>query len=98
KISASKWLSLIKLFELSISARRASSEVKLSYDTALRAFDIIRLSILHDSVLERDGKVSVDIVKDVSAETLMNETVKKARRGSIVYTDKWRSYDSLTFC
>ena len=132
KISASKWLSLIKLFELSVSARRASVEAKLSYNTALRAFDIIRLSILHDSIvhgaelegeieldesyfggkrkgnrgrgaagktivfgiLERGGKVSVDIVKDVSAATLMNETVKKVRRGSIVYTDKWRSYDS----
>ena len=136
KISASKWLSLIKLFELSVSARRASVEAKLSYNTALRAFDIIRLSILHDSIahgaelkgeieldesyfggkrkgnrgrgaagktivfgiLERGGKVSVDIVKDVSAETLMQETVKKVRRGSIVYTDKWRSYDSLMFC
>ncbi len=28
----------------------------------------------------------------------MQETVKKVRRGSIVYTDKWRSYDSLMFC
>ena len=136
KIPASKWLSLIKLFELSVSARRSSAEVKLSYNTTLKAFDIMRLSILHDSIargdefkgeieldesyfggkrkgnrgrgaagktivfgiLERGGKVSVDIVKDVSAETLMQETVKKVRRGSIVYTDKWRSYDSLMFC
>ena len=28
----------------------------------------------------------------------MNETVKKVRRGSIVYTDKWKGYDSLMFC
>ncbi|MEM3172035.1 MAG: transposase [Candidatus Nitrosotenuis sp.] len=27
----------------------------------------------------------------------MGETVKKVRRGSIVYTDKWRGYDSLFF-
>lgn len=27
----------------------------------------------------------------------MQETVKKVRRDSIVYTDKWRSYDSLMF-
>lgn len=136
KISTSKWLSLIKLFELSVSARRASVEVSLSYNTALKAFDVIRLSILNDlivheaelggeieldesyfggrrkgdrgrgaagktivfGILERGGKVSVDIVKDVSAETLMQETVKKVRRGSIVYTDKWKSYDSLMFC
>ena len=46
-------------------------------------------------VLERGSKVSVDIVKDVSTDTQINETVAKARRGSIVYTDKWKGYDSL---
>ena len=49
-------------------------------------------------ILERNGKVHVNIVKDVSAKSLMNETVKKVRRGSIVYTDKWKGYDSLMFC
>ena len=49
-------------------------------------------------ILERGGKVSVSIVQDVSAESLMTETVKRVRRGSIVYTDKWRGYDSLMFC
>lgn len=28
----------------------------------------------------------------------MGKTVKKVRCGSIVYTDKWRCYDSLMFC
>ena len=49
-------------------------------------------------ILERGGKVSVSIVTDVKAESLMSETVGKVRRGSIVYTDKWRGYDSLMFC
>jgi transposase len=49
-------------------------------------------------ILERGDKVSVSIVTDVKAESLMNETVKKVRRGSIVYADKWRGYDSLMFC
>ncbi len=40
----------------------------------------------------------VKIVKDVSAETLVQETATKVRRGSIVYTDKWKGYDSLMFC
>jgi transposase len=44
------------------------------------------------------GKVSVSILSNVKAESLMNETVKKVRRGSIVYTDKWKGYDSLMFC
>ncbi len=49
-------------------------------------------------VLERHGKVCVSIIKDVSAETLLNETVKIVKRGSIVYTDKFKSYDALMFC
>lgn len=49
-------------------------------------------------ILERDGKVRVEIVPDVSADTLVNATLKKVKRGSIVYTDKWKSYDSLMFC
>ena len=49
-------------------------------------------------ILERGGKVSVSILSNVKVESLMNETVKKVRRGSIVYTDKWCGYDSLMFC
>jgi transposase len=32
-------------------------------------------------ILERGGKVSVNIVKDVSSEALIQETVTKVRRG-----------------
>jgi transposase len=46
-------------------------------------------------ILERNGKVKVEIVRDVSAETLLRETIKKVRRGSLIYTDKFKSYDSL---
>jgi transposase len=49
-------------------------------------------------ILERNGIVSVDIVPNVAAKTLLNMTIKKVRRGSIVYTDKFHSYDSLMFC
>ena len=49
-------------------------------------------------ILERNGVVAVTAVTDVSAETLLNHTVKIVRRGSIVYTDKFRSYDALMFC
>ena len=35
------------------------------------------------------------IVKNVQAETLLGITVKKVRRGSVVYTDKYRAYDFL---
>ena len=49
-------------------------------------------------ILERNGVVKVDVVKDVSASSLLNMTIKTVRRGSIVYTDKFRSYDTLMFC
>lgn len=49
-------------------------------------------------ILERDGLVHVNVVPDVTAETLLGLTVKKVRRGSVVYTDKFKSYDSLMFC
>jgi len=136
RITPSQWLSLIKLFELSVSARKSAKDVTLSYKTTLKAFDLLRRVLVEDlarsdallkgeleadesyfggrrkgkrgrgaghktivfGILERGGKVSVSIVTDVKAESLMNETVKKVRRGSIVYTDKWRGYDSLMFC
>lgn len=49
-------------------------------------------------ILERDGRVYVQVVPDVSAKTVLGLTVTKVRRGSIVYTDKFKSYDSLMFC
>jgi len=136
RISCVSWLLLIKLFELEVSARKASIQLGLSYPTTLKGFDVLRSAILRElsrsdqvlkgeieadesyfggkrkgkrgrgaggktivfGILERGGKVSVKIVKDVSAETLIQETVTKVRRGSIVYTDKWKGYDSLMFC
>jgi len=107
-----------------------------SYNSALRASDIIRSAIVNElarddnvlkggieadeayfggrrkgkrgrrsrnknivfGILERNNKVSVSIVIDVSAETLVEGTIKRVRRGSIVYTDKWKGYDFLIFC
>jgi transposase len=46
-------------------------------------------------ILERNGKVKVEIVKDVSDEILLRETIKKVKRGSLIYTDKFKSYDDL---
>jgi transposase len=49
-------------------------------------------------ILERKGVVKVEVVNNVTADTLLNLAVKTVRRGSIVYTDKFKSYDSLMFC
>jgi transposase len=135
-ISRKNWLWIIKLFELELSARKASRQLGLSYPTVLKAFHILRKSIVahtQDSevllsgeieadetyfggrrkgkrgrgsrnktpvfgILQRKGLARVEILKDVSAESILNATVKTVRRGSIVYTDKFRSYDSLMFC
>lgn len=46
-------------------------------------------------MLERQGKIFTTVVDNVSAETLMNEVKKHAERGSVFYTDTFRSYKSL---
>jgi len=46
-------------------------------------------------ILERKGKVHTVIVEDVSKETLMNEIEDKTKKGSVFYTDGWKSYASL---
>ena len=46
-------------------------------------------------LLERKGRVQVSAVPNVTAETLMSYTVEKVRFGSLIYTDKFKSYDSL---
>jgi transposase len=136
RISYKKWLWIVKLFELEVSARKIAEQTKLSYPTALKAVDVIRYSIIahaHDfddflsgeieldesyfggkrkgkrgrgaahkvpvfGIYERNGAVRVEVVNDVSASSLLGMTVKMVRRGSVVYTDKFRSYDSLMFC
>jgi transposase len=49
-------------------------------------------------VLERHGRVAVTVVPNVSQTTLLAATVKVVKRGSLVYTDKYAGYDTLTFC
>ena len=46
-------------------------------------------------ILERNGKIYTKIVENVSAETLMNEIQNKTLKGSVFYTDGWKSYASL---
>ena len=46
-------------------------------------------------ILERGGKVRVEVVDDVKGDTLLHLTLKKVKRGSLIYTDKFRSYDGL---
>ena len=49
-------------------------------------------------ILERRGRVQVTVVRDCSAESLLTQTLKTVKRGSLVYTDRWAGYDTLAFC
>lgn len=46
-------------------------------------------------ILERNGTVRTIVVEDVSAATLMKEIANNTEKGSVYYTDKFRSYNSL---
>lgn len=46
-------------------------------------------------LLERDGRVYTRVVEGVSAETLMDVIRKKTRKGSVYYSDTFKSYNSL---
>ena len=46
-------------------------------------------------ILERNGKIYTKIVENVSKETLMKEIENKTQKGSVFYTDGWKSYASL---
>ncbi len=49
-------------------------------------------------ILERGGRVTVEVVPNVTSQTLLGLAVKKVRRGSLIYTDRYKVYDSLMFC
>lgn len=46
-------------------------------------------------ILERKGRVYTAVVNDVSAKTLFEHIQKKARKGSVFYTDDFKSYKDL---
>ena len=46
-------------------------------------------------LLERDGRVYTKVVEQVTADELMTHIRKRTRKGSVYYTDTFRSYNSL---
>lgn len=132
KVSFSKFILALKLFELELPVLKASKELGLNYNTVHKLFTLIRERIYKYAsrddilsgeieadesyfggrrkgnrgrgardkipvfgILERNGKVKVEVVRDVSAESLLKLVIKKVKRGSLIYTDKFRSYDGL---
>jgi transposase len=48
-------------------------------------------------VLKRDGKVYTQIIKNASKQEIMPIVRQIVRKKSMIYTDKWKSYDGLVF-
>jgi len=48
-------------------------------------------------MLEHQGRIFTTVVDDVSAETLMAEIRQRSEKGSVFYTDRFKSYKSLKF-
>ncbi len=46
-------------------------------------------------ILERNGKVYTAVIENVSAKTLFEHIKKKTRKGSVFYTDDFKSYKDL---
>ncbi len=46
-------------------------------------------------ILERRGKVYTAVVPNVKAKTLLKHIKEKTKKGSVYYTDTFRSYNSL---
>lgn len=44
---------------------------------------------------ERDGKVKVKVIEDRKADTLKREITDSVEKGSVVFTDDWKSYNVL---
>ena len=49
-------------------------------------------------ILEREERVFVEVIPTTRAKDVLALTVKKVRRGSIVYTDRYQVYDTLMIC
>jgi transposase len=47
--------------------------------------------------LKRSGKVSTQIVPAPSTKTLQTVITCRVKKGSVIYTDEWRSYDERLF-
>jgi transposase len=46
-------------------------------------------------ILERGGKVKVEVVGDLKGDTLLESAIKTVKRGSLIYTDQFRSHNGL---
>lgn len=46
-------------------------------------------------ILERGGKVTVEVVPDVKGDTFLELAIRNVKRGSLICPDRFRSYNGL---
>jgi transposase len=104
------FLLAVKLFVIEVPVNRAYRELGIAYNVIYRFSTRDERVLLGEiemdvsfrrkgrrgrGLVERRGKVRVEVVEDVSAESILRSAIKKVKRGSIIYTDRFRSYDGL---
>ena len=85
-IDYAKWLLLIKLFGLGVSARKAAAESDVIYPTTLHTFDVMWLSILESQARTDDalnGQIEVDEAFLMAKGREAADAVPKTRRSSL---------------
>lgn len=78
-LSCATWLGLLKLFVLSVSARKASEEMKISCKTALKAFDLVRRSILEE-LARKDKTLQGEMELDEAVYDALGLTEEERRQ------------------
>ena len=99
-----QWLSVVKLYELEVTTKQISEQLRISYKTVYKAVDIIRLAITGTKkingtevfgVHDNKGKIVIVALPDVTAAGMIRLSVKKYRRGSLVFTSPHSRYVGL---
>lgn len=138
-LSALKWTALAQAFAAEQSTREAAASVGISYNTAFKAFTVLRLALLalgadasqllapgaplhplldasHTEerdhfpgtglpvygLLSRSQHIFVDLLPELTAESVLhfnhNFHLRVIRHGSILITDRYKTYDALILC
>lgn len=53
--------------------------------------------VIVSGLLKRQGKIFTTVVENVTANSLLTEIRERSEKGSIFYTDQFKSYKSLKF-
>jgi transposase len=75
KIGSRSWLMIVKTFEMEHSARQISKRVALSYPTALKAVEVLRLAIIANSTDAEHWLDHVDFHPEGTEKNQQSETM-----------------------